>query len=457
VLLKMRLKPRAISELLKRGKLVITVVGLGYVGGPLAVYLANLGVKVIGVDKDVQKVREYRKCKSPIREPRLNELLSKNIKQKRLIFSTDVAEATKKSDVTMICVGTPVDSQGKPELHGLVSAVEQVGYGLKRGHIVILRSTVPPGTTEGLVRNILEKNAGLKAGQDFALAFCPERTVEGRALKELKEVPHIVGGIDQQSTEIAEAVFRFFGGQVIKVNGCKVAEMAKLLDNIYRYVNVALANEVALICEKLKIDYVESIQAANVGPRTRMLMPGAGVGGSCLNKDTAMTIYLSRQQNLEPRILVEARKLNKAMPRRTVMLVKDAYNEMGKTIEDSIITILGLAYKGETDDLRETVSKPIIDDLMSLEAKIRAYDPYVDLNKAKALFTGVTVTKCLRDAVKKTDCIVIVTDHKEFKELDLKFLKSIANKRAAVVDGRQVFDPSDAVKAGFVYKGIGRN
>jgi nucleotide sugar dehydrogenase len=454
---KMSLKPETIGYLLKKGKLVISVVGLGYVGAPLAVYLASLGAKVIGVDEDVQKVREYTEGGSPIREPDLTDLLLEAMKQKRLTFSTDVIEATKMSDVTMICVGTPVDSDGKPELDDLVSAVELVGCGLKSGHVVILRSTIPTGTTEGLVRNILEANSRLTAGRDFALAFCPERTVEGKALKELREIPHIVGGVDQRSTEIAEAVFRIFGGPVIKVSGSKVAEMVKLLDNIYRYVNIAFANEVALICEKLNVDCMESIRAANSGPRTRILTPGAGVGGSCLNKDSAMVVYLSRQKNLEPEVLVQAHKINKIMPRHTVVLVKEAFEEMGKVIEGSTIAILGLTYKSETDDLRETVSKPIIDDLMSVEAKIRVYDPYVDLNKAAALFTGITVTKCVIDAVRKTDCIVVVTDHEEFKGLDLNHLKSIANKCAALVDGRQVFDPSDVVKAGFVYKGIGRN
>jgi len=444
-----------IVEGLRSGVVKVAVVGLGYVGLPLTLILVKKGATVIGVDREKNVIEKLIRRNAPIFEPGVDELL-REIDEGKLHFTTNLTEAAAEADIIIICVGTPVASDGEPISKDLASVALSVGKALQPGKAVIVRSTVPPGTTVKMIKPRLEKRSRLKAGKDFALAYCPERLVEGNALKEIETVPHLIAAADELSIGIAKGFFSFVGGEVIRATTIATAEIAKIFDNVYRDVNIALANELALICEAVGVDILEAIKVANTGPRTRILTPGCGVGGSCLTKDPNMLSYIAKRAKVRPTLIAAARQRNRYMPFHTIGLVRSAYLEMGKRIPGSKIAIMGLAYKGETDDLRESVAIHIAKELAKMKAILIGYDPYVSEKKVLSTLGKITLLRDPLDAAKGTDCLVITADHNQLRGLNPSDLIKLANKPAALVDGRNVIDPAEAVKAGFVFRGVGR-
>ncbi len=445
---------------LTEGDITVAVIGLGYIGLSLSCGLTSKGIKVIGTDLDQKLVNNLNNGKVNIYEPGVEEELKDALSKKLFFAMADTVEAVKNSDIIMITVGTPIDEEKIPILGYIEKACEDIGLGLaksdERGKIIILRSTVVPNTTENFVKPLLEKISGLKAGKDFGLAFCPERTVEGKALKEFETLPKIIGGIDKRSTELAAAIFSIFGTKIIQVSSPRVAETAKIFDNVYRDVNIALANELALICEKIGVDIIETIGACNSGPRTRILIPGAGVGGSCLPKDPYILSYLANQKNFSPEIILASRERNELMPSHVIELVLDAYREMSKQIADSKILVLGLAFKSNTDDVRETVAAPIIKKLQELGADVFAHDPYVSKEKAKGIINTNKISLDIYETVHGADCLLVITDHLEYQKLNLRKIKDLMTLPGAIVDGRHVFDPIKVLELNIVFRGVGR-
>lgn len=448
------LTPAEITKGLREGRIKVVVIGLGYVGLPLALFLASKGAFVIGVDRQEKVTEGLLRGSLPIYEPGLDDLLrllgSKNLHLSRL------AEAIVSGDIIVVSVGTPTAPTGKPILNDLKKVTESMGRALEPGKAVIIRSTVPPGTTEHIIRPNLEKPRRLRSGNDFALAYCPERLVEGRALAELENVPHIVGAADELGFQVAEGFFNFVGGDVIRARTIATAEMAKLLDNVYRDVNIALANELALICETADVDVLDVIRVANSGPRTRILMPGCGVGGSCLTKDPLMLSYLARTKGLRPSLIAAARSRNRHMPIHMIDLVKSAFGEMHKRIAGSKFVVMGLAFKGETDDIRQSTAIPIVRGLSRMNAHLVAYDPYVSEENAIEAFGKLAVIRDPFEAAKDSDCIIITSDHKQLREIQPNELIKVVKRPSALIDGRNVFDKAEVVKAGFIFRGVGR-
>ncbi|MFX1519241.1 MAG: nucleotide sugar dehydrogenase [Promethearchaeota archaeon] len=445
-----------IKKGLIEGKITIAVIGLGYIGLPFSCYLASKGVRVIGVDINPTVVKMVNSGTPQIYEPGLKELLNDAIGNERFYATTDVNDAVRRSEVIMITVGTPVGKNGI-NFSYVEQACKNIANSMKRGSMIILRSTVAPLTTEKTVCKLLESDSGLIAGKDFGLAFCPERTVEGNAFKELGRLPNIIGGLDEKSTSIAAAIFEVLTPKIVKVRSPRIAEMAKIFDNVYRDTNIALANELAVICEKLDIDVIETIKACNASyDRTNMLIPGAGVGGSCLNKDPYILSYSVREKGFEPSLILSARERNISMPRHVVDLVKTAFDEMKKELNGSKITILGFAFKSNTDDTRETVAVPIIAALKEQGANIVVFDPYVPQEKIESQVGNINTTKVLIEAIENSDCIVVLADHHEFRQLNLPEIKKLLTTPAAIIDGRHVFDPKDVIKEKLIFKGVGR-
>ena len=449
-----RITSASIREELSSGRIQVAVVGLGYVGLPMALTLATKGVHVIGVDKRASINQGLLRGELPIYEPGLEELLSA-LDRENLRLS-GLSEAVSDADIIVVTVGTPAASNGKPILKDLISVSESIGRRLKPGKAVIIRSTVPPGTTQRVLLPRLQKPRNLTCGEDFAVAYCPERLVEGRALTELENVPHIIGAADDLGFRVAEGFFSLIGGEVIRARTIATAEMAKIVDNVYRDVNIALANELALICEASGTDVLDVIRVANAGPRTRVLMPGCGVGGSCLTKDPLMLIYFAKKHGLRARVLTATQARNRYMPTHTMKLVRSAFHEMHKRITGSRIVVMGLAFKGETDDIRSSIAIPIVEDLSRSGARVIGYDPHVSSENIKNAFGKLPITRDPFEAAKESDCIVVTADHKEILSLDLKQLAKVAKRPSALIDGRNVFDKADAMKAGFVFKGVGR-
>ena len=516
------LPSREITEQVRSGNVTICVVGLGYVGLPLATLFALEGAKVIGCDKRAEVVRSVTSGKSPLQEHDVSSILKRGaemltincpncgvklmrysgqdfcpacvrraevgdgkarllvevssvyselsshrasisealrsaVESGRLRATTDTVEAVRKSDVVMVCVGTPLGGDFRPNYDDLMGACSEIGRGLERGDLVILKSTVSPGTTEKIVGPALERESGLRLGEDFGLANSPERIKEGYALFEFRTVPRNVAGVDAASGEAAAAVFRVFPAEVYIFESPSVTEAAKLFENVYRDVNIALANELALICEHLQLDVMRVIEAARTDPKTNLLLPGPGVGGYCLPKDPYYLVSPARDAGFEPRLIISSRSVNDSMPSHVLELVKDACEEMGLKIDGRVVAVLGLAFKGNSSDLRNTPMKAVVKGLVEMGAKVRAQDPYVDFEEARKLFAepDVTFTRDVLECIKGASFLVVGADHLDYRKLSPSEISKAMSRPAAVVDARRMFDPDSMAEEGLIYRGVG--
>ena len=396
-------------------------------------------------------------------KPRSNEenemqvLLRSALERGNLKLVHDSRLAAGLSDIVVICVGTPVDSERKPDLAALVSATVEVGRGLRRGALVILKSTVSPGTTEGTLAPILERESGLRVGKDFGLAHVPETTLEGLALLGYRTLPKTVGGIDEKSSKAAAEVFGLFNVPIHIFNSPRVTEAAKLFQNIYRDVNIALANELALASESLGLDVSRVIEASLTEPKTHLLTPGPGVGGYCLPKDTYYLTFPAQKAGFRPRLLSSARTVNDGMPLHVVGLVKSAYSELRKRTAGSTVCVLGVAFKGNTSDTRDSPSLPVIRGLLRLGMRVRVQDPLADLDSIPVLRRTSLRSKTLRLAMEGAESLLVLTDHLEYRSLAASDLPRLGRKLRIVVDTRGLFEPSEVTKLGLVYRGVGRS
>jgi UDP-N-acetyl-D-mannosaminuronic acid dehydrogenase len=446
-----------IKKDVKSGNVNVSVVGFGYVGLCLGLMMAEKGLSVIGIDTNSNIVEKVNRGESPISEPEVPELLKK-LHGKKIKATSDYS-VIKDCDVILVTVGTPLNENFAPVTEYVSQAAKSIGKFLQKGHLVILKSTVTPETTEGVVLPILEKESGLKAGEDFGLAFCPERLAEGKAIKETKTLPIIIGGIDNESSKCISAFWNSLGLETFIVSDPKTAEMSKLADNLWIDLNIALANELAMLCEKIGVDVLEVIQSANTLPKgmnkVNILIPGPGVGGSCLVKDPWFIYHLGKKYGLDLKTPVISRTINEFMPRHMFDLVIDGMKYIKKDIKNSNITVFGFSFKGSTGDIRSTPAKNFIELLIENGANVTIFDPWVDTEEVKKIM-NVNVTKSLRDSVKDADCIAVVTDHPEFKQIDINELKSMIKKNCVIVDGKDVFDQKKLLSDGFIYRGIGK-
>ena len=424
----------------------ITVLGSGYVGLPTAALFANAGFHVIAVDVKPEVVQTVNNGASPINEPGLHELISCNVQAGRLKATLDSAEALNQADTVIISVQTPIDHNKKPNLSFLMKALEEVGKTMKEKTLTVISSTVPPGVMFGKVKPKLESLKDLKADIGFYLAYVPERIAPGKALKEFVESPRLIGGIGPNSTKIATELFRTVCKELIETDAA-TAEVAKLAENTFRDVNIAFANQLALLCEQLEVDATEVTKLANTHPRVNMHMPGPGVGGPCLPKDPYLLIHKTepREQN----IIKTARQVNNHMPKHIINRTIQALEKAGKKIRDSRIAILGTAYKANVDDSRVSPSETIVHELIRLGSKVTVCDPHCNET------FGAKKAKSLREAVKSADCLAIITDHTEFKNLNLQEIKALMNKKPLIIDGRRIVNPRKAKNLGFIYYGVG--
>jgi UDP-N-acetyl-D-mannosaminuronic acid dehydrogenase len=508
---------RRITTQLQGGSIRVCTVGMGHIGLPLALLLANQGTKVIGCDKNEEFLDELRAGRSPIVEhsknlfpssrvlgstcptcgvhilsvgrenfcpscmrrvdvssgsvrltSRMNsaatrhgsshemeELLKLALKSGNLELTTDTSAAVKRSGFIVITVGTPIDPQKRPDTRALVSASKDIGAGLKKGSVVIVRSTVSVGTTEEVVGRILRDQSSLVPGRDFGLAHVPETTIEGLALFELRTLSKMIGGIDRRSGRAAAGLFGAFGAPIRLFDGPRTTEAAKLFLNIYRDVNIALANELALACEALGVDVIRVIEATRTDPKTNLLTPGPGVGGFCLTKDSFYLSQPASEKGFVPRLLKAAREVNDMMPSHVCKLAAEGLEEAGEGLAGSRIAILGLAFKGNTSDTRESPSLSIIQELTREGAVVVVHDPLVKGDDPRLLALGVKRARNVRDSLRDATAALLLTDHLEYRGLTGASLKKSGPKLRVVVDARHILDPSEVRAAGLTYRGVG--
>jgi len=437
----------------------IVVVGMGYVGIPCAAVLASVNdFEVIGVQRRSKrsgwKIDWLNRGKCPIGgdEPGLAPLISDVVKEKKLRVTDDIS-ICKDAEVILIDVQTPTEKNNTPSYESLKEVSHSIGKYLQKGALVIIESTVAPGTTENLVKPILEKESGFGAGEEFYLAFSYERVRPGRLLQNIVHLPRIVGGINQISSQKAVEIYSKIVKEKIYVTDCLTAETAKCVENAYRDVNIAYANEVALLCERLGIDVHDVKRLTNTLPNVDVHEPGAGVGGHCLPKDTWLLLYgvgkYGKPGKKDVQILTQARYMNDFMPEHMGNLVEEAMQEAGKEIVSSKITILGLSYLENTDDTRNTPALPLIEFLKIRGAEIIVHDPHVKN------FEGLNLTSDFEKTIKNSDALVLVTKHKEYFHLDPDELKSLM-RTPVVIDGRNVFDANKYAECGFIIKAVGK-
>lgn len=418
----------------------LAVIGLGYVGLPLSSLLAR-NYEVIAFDTDATKINKIREGKVPIKEPGIEDVLSAALESGRLTITRESSQL-KDSDVKILTVGTPYDEKTDfVDYSQLESALDIIKPYTKRGDVIILKSTVPPGTTMGFVKNVVE-SSGLKVPNDVGLVFAPERMVEGQAIRDFSTLPKIVGASDNRSRAIAEQILGTLGGKIITVSNPETAETIKMVDNYARYVFLGLTNELALTCEKLNLDVLEIIRSAKDDyPRNSgLLLPGPGVGGSCLNKDPFILRGVTRKSGMELEMLKSAQLINSQMPRHVFNLVK-SFRKAGT------VTILGVAFKGDTDDTRYTPAYQIRDMLTRGKYLVRMSDPLV---------FGEGISKDIYKTCEGSNIIVILTDHSEYSNIDLPRLKTIVGPTPLIIDTRGIIDRDAATNNGFEYHGLGR-
>ncbi len=445
----------------------IVVIGMGYVGIPAAALFADVnGYNVVGIQRRSKrsgwKINYLNEGKNPIGgdEPGLSELIKRVVKKGTFRVTDDVKEC-KDADFILIDVQTPTDKNGIPRYESLKEVSKQIGNHMKKGVLVVIESTVAPGTTEYIVKPILEENSGLMEGTDFSLAFSYERVMVGRLIKNIVHLPRIVGGIDDESTKKAVKLYKNIVKEKIYPTNALTAEVAKVTENTYRDVNIAFANEVALMCESLGINVFKVRELVNTlpndptnpasNPVRNMHFPGAGVGGHCLPKDPWLLKYgvdTYGKFKVDLNVIVKSRELNLWMPTHTADLVEQALKEAGLNIKDTKIAVLGVAFLENSDDTRNTPSKPLYEILKQKGATPVLHDPYVrDFE--------IPFTKNLDEAIKDTDAIVIITKHKDYLNLDLNYLKD-KMQTPVIIDGRNIFNKEECEKQGFIYKGIGK-
>ncbi len=411
----------------------VCVIGLGYVGLPLAVECAKQGFDVTGYDVDAWKVGEINASRSYILDVATADV-AEMVQAGRLCATTDPDVLTD-MDVVDICVPTPLRKTRDPDLSFIVRAVEAVKPRLRKGQLIILESTTYPGTTTEVVQPTLEET-GLRAGVDFYLAFSPERVDPGNPTHTTRNIPKVVGGINEASTALARAFYGASIETVVPVSSTEVAEMVKLLENTFRAVNIGLVNEIALMCHRMNIDVWEVIEAAGTKPFGFMpFYPGPGLGGHCIPIDPFYLSWKARQSGFECRFIELAGAINASMPEYVVERVADALNSVKRAINGSRIHVFGVAYKKDVGDLRESPALDVIELLARRGATISYTDPYVPaFQHARQDLTSVPEAGA-HDGI---DCAVIVTNHSSFD------YPALVNRFPLIVDTRNALKGNGA-------------
>jgi UDP-N-acetyl-D-mannosaminuronic acid dehydrogenase len=421
----------------------IGVVGLGYVGLPVAAALAAAEFQVTGVDVKHDRVSRINRGISPIEgiEPELPELVARVAASKKLRAVTDYGEL-RDADIVLIDVDTPVASDKRARFTALRAACRDLAKVMKPGVLVIVESTIAPGTCTKLVAPLLAEVSGRKLDEGFFLGHCPERVMAGRLLRNLRELSRTCGGT---SPETSDAMVALYGtivrGKLAKTD-CVTAELVKTAENTYRDVNIAFANELGLICEAAGADFERVRELVNESPGRNVLLAGAGVGGQCIPKDPWLLVH--DIEGFEPRLIRAARAVNDSMPLHTARLVEDALDEVGLLVHGSRVSVLGYSYLENTADTRNSPSASLVAHLRDWGAEVRIHDPWV-----REFATDVWST------VSGANAVVIMVAHDEYRSLDLVRLHE-ALATHVLVDGRHVVETDAAHRAGFVFRGIGR-
>ncbi len=415
----------------------IAIIGLGYVGLPLSLQFARSGVEVLGLDVDATKIEAIHAGKSYIHHI-LDGDIGSLVEQGKLSASTEFSRVGE-VDAVIICVPTPLSVNREPDISYVLKSGEAIAPHLKKGTVVILESTTYPGTTDEDLRRVLEEGSGLKAGEDFYLAFSPEREDPGNPQSVVADIPKVIGGFSPECLEKAMAIYGKAIHRMVPVSSCRAAEATKLLENIFRSVNIALVNELKVVYAAMGIDVWEVIEAAKTKPFGYMpFYPGPGLGGHCIPIDPFYLTWKAREYEHATRFIELAGEINTAMPQHVVNQVGEALNAARKSVNGSRILILGLAYKANVDDDRESPSYHLLDKLKARGAEMDYHDPYVPVIKPSrehAHWAGTKSVPWNEETISSYDAVLISTAHKNVNYDELgQWARCIIDTRNAMKD-----------------------
>ena len=444
-----------IQECLKNKSLKIGVIGIGRIGLPTALCIANSGLETIGIDINEKLVNMVNSKDYPLKdEPEFDKIFENVISQKKFSATTDITEAIPKCDVVILSLPTPMNNQNVPDYTALLTVGKSLNELLSDGQIVIVESTVEPGFVENELLELIEgPQKSLKSGIDFHLAVCPETANPGEIMKDFQKLPRLVGSIEEKISPIVSELYtHVFGVELIQMPNCKTANAVKLTTNVFRDINIAFVNELALLFEKLGIDTHTVIDAAKRKYNFQPHFPGPGVGGPCLPVNSYQ--YLNSAKKIDDnflRIVQEARKINETMPHHVINLLISAFEQSEKNLDNSTVAILGVSYKPNVHDIQIAPSEQIIKLLNQKNVKLKIFDPYFI---SETVFEE-KVKNSIDDAINATDAVVIVTGHKEFDNLDLEKISKSMNK-PILIDCTGKINPLQAKSKGIIFRGIGR-
>jgi UDP-N-acetyl-D-glucosamine dehydrogenase len=415
----------------------IAIIGMGYVGLPLAMQFYKAGAKVTGIDTDQAKVEALNAGRSYIKHIDSSTIAAAH--QSGSFSATTDFTAVAAADAVIICVPTPLNKYREPDLSYVLDTGRSIAPHLRKGSIVALESTTYPGTTDGELREVLEEGSGMKAGRDFHLAFSPEREDPGNPDSKVDGIPKVIGGLTPECLKKAMAVYTLAIKKLVPVESCRVAEATKLMENIFRSVNIALVNELKLVYGRMGIDIWQVIEAAKTKPFGFMpFYPGPGLGGHCIPIDPFYLTWKAREYGMHTRFIELAGEVNAAMPDHVISRVAEALNEHGKPLRGSKILLLGLAYKANVDDMRESPSLVLIERLEAKGAKVDYNDPYIPeipVTREHAALAG----RRSQPIGKDYDCILVSTAHQDYDGT------AIAKLGVPIIDTRRLVPPGPNV------------
>ena len=444
-----------IEKLIDENAITVSVIGIGRIGLPTALSFARSGLRTIGVDINEELVNKISNKEFPLKdEPGYQEIFDQVISNEKFSATTKIEDAVPNSHVILLSLPTPMDQNNVPDYTALRIVGKQLKNLVKAGTIVIVESTIEPGFIENEFVNLVESNEReIKAGDNIGVGVCPETANPGEIMKDFEKLPRLVGATDEKTSQIITKIYEHvFPVELIKMPNCKTANAVKLTTNIFRDVNIAFVNELALLFEKLGIDIKTVLEAADKKYNFQIHYPGAGVGGPCLPVNSYQMLNSAKgvDENLL-KIVKAGREINEHMPYHVVELTKDALNEGGKQLDSSDILILGISYKPNVKDIQLSPAEVIISELKKAGANVRIFDPYF---KNISVY-GIQTENDLNEIISKVDAVIVVTAHNEFKSIEPEYF-ALKMKSPILVDSRGMIDIRAAKKAGLIFRGLGR-
>ena len=443
---------REVRDSLTARSLKVCVIGIGRIGLPTALSFAKAGLQTIGVDINEKLVDLINKGNFPLKdEPGYEEIFNKVRKNGNFSVTTKIDDAVPQSDLIILSLPTPMDENNIPNYSALRTVGKQLGKILEPNSLVIVESTIEPGFIEDEFVEIINEFGKLKAGENFTIGVCPENANPGEILHDFSNLPRLVGGIDENTTKIITSIYcNVFSVELVEMPNCKTANAVKLTTNVFRDLNIAYVNELALMFDKLGIDTLKVLEAARKKYNFQIHFPGPGVGGPCLPINSYQFLNTAKRIGVKLDLVKSGREINERMSDHVIDLVTDAFQEINKSVDKSKILILGVSYKPDVKDIQLTPAENVIKKLQYLGAKILIYDPFYVGNEV----FGIKVEAKITDVISEVDATIIVTAHKEFNLIDPSIFSQM--KSPIIVDTRGIIDMISAKKIGLVFKGIGR-